>query len=74
MNSVEQQDAQRIALVATLATQLYAVAMTALSGTETGKWPDGVTDEAAMRGCVSDARKILRFAMEIERAKPTGDA
>ncbi len=70
--SVEEQDAQRIALVATLATQLYGLELNALLIAKMEKWPDGVDDGMVMRGCVSDAKKILSFAEQAVRT-PTGE-
>ncbi len=70
MNSVEHQDAQRIALVATLATRMYAGIVAAIGP---NGWPAGLTDEIVMRGSVTDARKIVQFTEEALRT-PTGDA
>ncbi len=68
--TVEQQDAQRIALVATLATQLYAVIVAAMGP---NGWPQGITDAVSMRGCVTDAMRLINFAEQAVRT-PTGDA
>ena len=66
----EEQDAQRIALVATLATQIY-VAFAPEADKNIGL--DAIADDLMKRGCVEDAMAIINFAEQAVRT-PTGDA
>lgn len=61
MNSVEQQDAQRIALVATLATEIYVVR------------EKGLGARTVAKACVLAAMEIIKLAEQAVRT-PTGDA
>ncbi len=68
--SVKEQDAQRIALVATLATQIY-VAFAPEADKTIGL--DAIADDLMKRGCVEDAMTIIDFAEQAMRT-PTGGA